>query len=258
VTEFLVFTIYAPWSSRGDIAVGEERGSWDRPSRSAILGFVAGALGIVREDQAAHDELDAGFGMAVWANRVGTPMVDYHTTQTVAASVVKKRRLSTRAELMSVADRETILSRRTYREDALYTIALWSRSVSRWTLPVLEAALRRPVFVPYAGRKSNPLGLPAAPEIVSAATIADALIKRADHLWPAATAKARSWRTWDREVSYDPCDGFESGLTGPVRRNVQRDARPHRMRWQFAERVVETGLLDVPTSAVETNHEAVP
>ncbi len=96
MTSFLLFTIYAPFASWGDIAVGETRGSWDRPSRSAVLGLLGAALGIVREDQAAHDALDIGYGVAVRADAVGVALRDYHTAQTADASRVRKARARTR------------------------------------------------------------------------------------------------------------------------------------------------------------------
>ena len=54
---FLVFTLYSPLGSFGEIAVGERRMSWARPGRSAVLGLVAAALGYERTEEAAHQEL---------------------------------------------------------------------------------------------------------------------------------------------------------------------------------------------------------
>ena len=50
---FLLFTLYAPMGSFGEIAVGERRMSWARPGRSAVLGLVAAAQGIERGDEEA-------------------------------------------------------------------------------------------------------------------------------------------------------------------------------------------------------------
>lgn len=249
---FLLFTLYAPLASWGDIAVGESRGSWDRPSRSAVLGLVAAALGVTREDQAAHDALDAGYGFAVRLDAAGAPLADYHTAQTVAESAVKRVRKErgafSRAALFAAApDRETILSRRAYRQDAFATAALWARGGARWALGALAAALARPAFVPYAGRKANALGLPLAPEVVEAGTLAAAfaarpLVPRGLADVPAAVRRALA--PGAREVAHDPCDadGFASGLDA-LRRETRRDAGVQRARWQFATRVVEVGLL---------------
>jgi CRISPR system Cascade subunit CasD len=278
VNEFLLFTLYAPLASWGEIAVGESRGSWARPSRSAMLGLMAAALGIERDDQARHGELDEDCALAVRLDAPGSPLVDYHTAQTVAASVVKKRRPATRAELLNAVaagDRETILSRRTYRQDSLATVALWIRSLSAaWTLAELQDALRRPRFVLYAGRKANAFGLPLAPEIVSAPTLGDALLRYAEQRYHLTGIPADARREvqstfdrlasrrasarpggWGREVSHDPCIGFDSGLE-PQRRETRRDASPHRGRWQFAERVVEVGLLPASELARPTARES--
>lgn len=277
MTEFLLFTIYAPLASWGEIAVGESRSSWDRPSRSGVLGLVAAALGIEREDQSLHNALDADYGIAVRLDASGTPMTDYHTAQTVAASVVKKKRPATRAALLaSVApgDQETILSRRAYRQDALATIAIWTRTMApQWSLHELADALRRPRFVLYAGRKANPLGLPLAPVLLESSTLGDALLDYAEsrglrlevdeavrvavfNTFDRLRSRNARSRGWGREVSHDPCEGFESGLD-PHRRETRRDSAAHRGRWQFAERVVEVGLLRANDGIQPSSEEEV-
>ena len=241
MTEFLLLTLYAPTASWGDIAVGELRGSWDRPSRSAVLGLVAAALGIDRADQQGHDALEAGYGLAVRLERSGVAMVDYHTAQTATQAVAKKVPGQPRAALLAAGEPETMLSWRTYRQDALATVALWARPGARWTLAQLGDALRHPGFVLYAGRKSNPLGLPLNPESVQADTLLGALLKRSSRI--AALEWPTSARTDEAvaEVAHDPCDGFESGLRA-LRRETRRDGGAHRGRWQFAERMVEIGV----------------
>lgn len=244
MTEFLLFTIYAPLSSWGEIAVGESRGTWDRPSRSAVLGLVAAGLGLVREDGNMHAALNDGYGVAVRLDVPGTALADYHTAQTVSASVVKKRRPATRAELLSAGERETILSRRGYRLDAMTTAALWPRRGARWRLPELKEALLAPRFVLYAGRKANALGLPTDPAIVTAATLADAMRQRtSDRARAAGFDLERLGLVSEPEVSHDPCEGFDSGLR-PLRREMRRDTSADRARWQFAERVVDVGLQE--------------
>jgi CRISPR system Cascade subunit CasD len=244
--EFLLLTVYAPLASWGDIAVGELRGSWDRPSRSALLGLIAGALGIERADQDAHDALDRGYGIAVRLDAPGSPLVDYHTVQTVRESARRGRQGEPWAAVLTTTEPETMLSRRTYRTDVLAVVALWSRDGARWPLSDLAAALETPTFSPYAGRKSNPLGLPLDPVVVTAASLADAFKQRASPP-PEVLPLERVRPDAAPEVAHDPCDGFPSGLV-PVRRELRRDAAPQRGRWQFAERVVEIGVF--PSGAV--------
>lgn len=253
MTDFLLFTLYAPLASWGEIAVGESRGSWDRPSRSAILGLVAAALGVTRDRQQEHDSLDAGYGLAVRLDAAGTPLTDYHTAQTVAASAVKKRRPATRAALLAAGERETILSRRGYRQDAIATAALWARPGAPWALPELAAALRRPTFVLYAGRKANPFGWPLAPEVIAAEALSEALGRRSP---PARLeARLRPRAGWGQEVAHDPCeDGVRSGLD-VLRHEVRRDTAAQRERWQFAERTV---VIAAPAPERGTGAPEVP
>ena len=52
IRDYLVFRLYGPMCSWGDIAVGEVRPSTVHPSKSAILGLIAAALGVKRPDTA--------------------------------------------------------------------------------------------------------------------------------------------------------------------------------------------------------------
>lgn len=245
MTEFLLLTLYAPLASWGEIAVGEERGSWDRPSRSAVLGLIAAALGIDRLDQAGHDALDAGYRVAVRLDAPGIPLTDYHTAQTVGASALRHRPPATRAVLLNAGERQTVLSRRLYRQDALATVALWQTPDARWPLEELAVALRAPMYTLFAGRKSNPFGLPVHPDVVTADSLAGAFARRAPvpaELEP-FIRRIRPRAGWGREIAHDPCSGFPAGLRG-LRREVRRDTAAQRGRWQFAERVVEVGEVE--------------
>src|SRR5436305_6616758 len=132
VPEFLTFALTAPLAAMGEIAVGERRGSWDRPGRSAVLGLIAACMGLTREDEPAHDALEDGYGLALRVQNVGPLLPDYHTAQVPPTR--RERRFATRAEELSVTDLETILSRRDYRTDVLVIAALWSRAGALWSL----------------------------------------------------------------------------------------------------------------------------
>lgn len=245
MTAFLLFTIYAPIASWGEIAVGESRGSWDRPSRSAILGMVGAALGVDRDDQEAHDALNVGYGFAVRLDAPGRPLVDYHTAQTVAASAIKKHKPRTRAAMLDCADRDTMLSRRAYRLDAVATVCLWSGQAARWGLVDIAAALTRPAYTLYAGRKANVLALPLLPRVREASTLNDAFSAHVAIPEELRDLRRRLFRKGmdqaTSEISHDPCVGFESGLR-QLRREVRRDTDAQRSRWQFAERAVDVGV----------------
>ena len=245
MTDFLLLTLYAPLASWGDIAVGEVRDSWESPSRSAVLGLVAASLGIDREDQSAHDGLDASLGVAVCLDVPGVSTVDYHTVQTATALWVKKHKPRTRRELLEADDLPTILSRRTLRLDTLARGAIWQRPGASRTLAELCLALKQPAFTLYAGRKANVLGLPVAPRVVTAPTVVSAFL--AD---PAVNATKLLERLplraeWQPVISSDIDPAVPTGLVHP-HRVQRRDDKPHRGRWQFSNRQVEIGSMGAP------------
>ncbi len=180
-SEFLLFRLSGPLASWGEIAVGERRSSWPRPSKSAVLGLVAAALGYDRHDASAHASLNEGLHFAV---RVDTPMRnagnglatddnlkplrDYHTAQ--VPSTRRGKRWETRAEELSEDQLNTILSERWYWTNMAATAALWRKDgdVSAPTPAEIEKALREPVFTLYLGRKSCPPSRPLCPEVISA------------------------------------------------------------------------------------------
>ena len=122
--EFLIFRLIAPYASFGAVAVGERRPTWDRPSKSQILGLIAAALGIERTEEARHRELALAYLFAVRVDDAGRVQSDYHTTQ--APPQRRNRRFATRADELAVDKTElkTILSRRENRLGSFYTIAL--------------------------------------------------------------------------------------------------------------------------------------
>src|SRR6056297_3475917 len=79
--KYLVFRLYGPLSAWGGIAVGESRHSAVYPSKSALLGLLAAALGIRRDEEARQAALAAGYQFAVKVLRTGSLLRDYHTTQ---------------------------------------------------------------------------------------------------------------------------------------------------------------------------------
>jgi CRISPR system Cascade subunit CasD len=234
MTDFLTFVLSAPLGALGAIAVGERRSGWDRPARSAVLGLIAGCVGLERTADADYKALSASFGLAIRREGGATLLLsDYHTAQT--APTRRNRSFATRREEAAAAD-QTILTRRDYRTDIAFALALWPRgTVNRWTLDDLAEALSRPRFTPYLGRKSCPLGLPMAPLIVTATTLREAFEARDAGAHPierkmlARTGDGSLWA--DRRAEGEP----ELGL--PERRiETRRDEPISRSRWQFGLR----------------------
>jgi CRISPR system Cascade subunit CasD len=243
---FLLFRLYGPLVSWGEIAVGERRGTWSRPSKSAVLGLIAAALGVERDDRERHMALAEGYGFAVRVDASGQPLRDYHTAQTAKEADLNKVRKKdprplTRRAVLSVDDPVTILSQRDYYLDALYTIALWSRAGAPHSLGELRAALLRPRFTLYLGRKSCPPALPLAPDVIEAPHLPAALTAyppAPESLVP-AHREARPLLAWEDDV-------VPAEIPGIRRLHVERrrDTPTDRRRWYFADRNEQVAILE--------------
>lgn len=238
--EFLVFTLAAPFASFGAVAVGERRPTWDRPSKSQVLGLVAGALGIERSEEARHVELARAFLFAVRVGDAGRVQTDYHTTQVPPQR--RNRRFATRADELAVEKTElkTILSRRENRLGAYYTIALAAADESRDApaLADIQSAMCAPQFAPFAGRKANALMLPMTPRIIPADDVGAAFAAYdARETDPQKDLRRRYWLTPHPDaiprIYADP----ELAMAGRIDRLEQRrDIPESRAKWRFGVR----------------------
>ena len=231
--QFLLFTLYAPMGSFGEIAVGERRMSWARPGRSAVFGLVAAALGIERADEAGHRNLETGLYFAVRTDAAGRPFIDYHTAQTPKAR--KGRSFTTRRKEVMSGDSYTVLSSREWLADPCFTVSLWRRPGGGVDLEEVRVALRRPRFTLYLGRKSAPLGLPLNPVIVEAQTFVDAFAARQrSDAEQDVLERTRSGQATELIVAFDQ---DAPGAPADARLERRRDAIVSRQRWQFADRL---------------------
>lgn len=236
--QWLVFRLYGPLASWGGIAVGEMRDSDSYPTKSAVLGLVAGAMGIRRIDEASLQSIDRDYGFAVQVESVGLGIADYHTAQVPSRSTLKGRPHATRKNELDAPREElnTILSTRSYRCDALYRVALWARPEARQPLSELEARLRQPIFSPYLGRKSCPLALPLEPQLVEAEALTaalDAASFESDALLDRERLRAHRFEPDSLHWEDDPA--INSGVDAEMS-VVRHDRLRSRQRWQFATR----------------------
>ncbi len=230
---FLLFTLYAPMCSLGEIAVGERRMGWARPGRSAVLGLVAAAAGMERINEDAHRSLETGLFYAVRTDAPGRPFIDYHTAQTPRAR--RGRTYPTRRDELEADDLHTVLSVREWRSDACFTVALWPRRDAAVDLDGLADALRRPCFALYLGRKSAPLGLPLDPAIIEADTFMAAFdARRPNPMEETVLEQIRADVANRSEVAFDH---DAPGAPAEARIERRRDAVVSRLRWQFADRL---------------------
>lgn len=197
--------------------------------RSALLGMLAASQGIMRDEADLLAAIENGYGVAVRVDAAGTALSDYHTAQVPASR--RGIRYATRADELAVkGNLETVLSRRDYRTDSLHTVAIWAKDHPPIALETLEAGLRTPAFVLSIGRKSCPLGLPPAPEIVTAP---DVLAAMAARVVPQPEQVVRQRLAARPSLLATDTGGMAAS---PRWTEMRRDAVASRARWQFSLR----------------------
>ena len=164
--DYLLFRLYGPMASWGEIAVGETRHTASYPGKSAIIGLLSATLGIKRSDAEKQLQMQQGYAIAVEVYSQGMLLRDYHTAQ-VPDSVGNFTYRTRRDELvLGKARLGTILSSREYRLDALALAAVRALSGAPYNLQTIKEHLEKPRFHLYLGRKSCPLGAPVNPQII--------------------------------------------------------------------------------------------
>ena len=259
--KYLLFRLYGPMASWGEIAVGESRHSAVYPGKSALLGLMAAALGIRRDEEQRQAALATGYRFAVKVISTGHPLRDYHTAQ-APDSVGKFVYRTRRDELVIGKERlGTILSSREYRCDAFSLVAVVADDNAPYALEEIQEALMKPRFHLYLGRKSCPVAAPLNPQVTDATGFGEALDKyRYGALfvssWLMKTARketpeggilsdASSLREFSREdenvfaYNKQPVRYYWEGDGGDLvsQQSLTRHDQPlSRSRWQFTQR----------------------
>jgi CRISPR system Cascade subunit CasD len=244
MNEYLVFRLYGPMASWGEIAVGEVRRSASYPSRSAILGLISAALGIKREETGRLTALFSGYDVAVKVLSPGTLLKDYHTVQ-APRSVGKMNYATRRDEIVIGRDLlGTMLTTREYRCDSLSIVTIRPRENAPYSLVKLQQKLNEPTYVLYLGRKSCPVSVPLKPQIISASGFREALDKAS--FPPLIVSNTGS----DVANWYIPVfapryywEG-EAGDMQPQQTHERYDEPINRSRWQFAPRKEHTMVAE--------------
>lgn len=247
---FLVFRLSGLMSAWGDIAVGERRSIWAEPSKSGVLGLVAAAMGLCRDQDHDHQVLEDALGFAVRVDEAGNPLRDYHTAQ----APKERRNLRWRMRRDELADGDnlnTVLSERFYRLEARATVVLWIKAEGV-SLADLVTALNHPHFGLSLGRKTCPLAEPLWPQIIEAEGLSSALAQYDQAREPKDEAVLRQLPRVRRVVTQTPAIWFEleAGLAedqDAIMVRQRRDRVRTRSRHVFSER--REGRLGHPLGA---------
>lgn len=151
--KYLIFLLYAPFSSWGVALPGLVRETDDHPTKSGVVGFLCACLGITREMEKEFVDFASSIGFACREDNPGERMRDFHTTRAIKNNVV---------------------SERFYLTDAVFSVCIWKKNDSSHNLEEIADALHKPKFTPFLGRKCCIAGMPPSPLIISAENLSEA------------------------------------------------------------------------------------
>ncbi|MCJ8269240.1 MAG: type I-E CRISPR-associated protein Cas5/CasD [Psychrosphaera sp.] len=230
--DYLIFQLYGAMASWGDIAVGEARHTALYPSKSALTGLIAAALGIKRDEEQRQLQLTKSLQFGIKVLSSGSILRDYHTSQVPPQE--RKRVFHTREqELKHAAKLNTILSTRDYRADAYALVAVSVTQDAPYSLQQISDALKTPKFVLYLGRKSCPLAVPLDAQLAEQTKGLQAAFDLYDRKSLCCIGKADNWLPTCKPFYVWEGNAFD--LT-PEQSKVRHDLPISRKRWQFAQR----------------------
>ncbi|MCW3051472.1 MAG: hypothetical protein JWN14_642 [Chthonomonadales bacterium] len=152
----LLFRLIGPMQAWGYRSRFEDRDTALEPTRSGVLGLLASACGISREDTETLAQWDSllRFGVRIDLPKIGYRgaarsgfrlETDFHTAQDVLRAAGKGKA-------------ETVLSQRHYLADARFMVGVESSDIP--LLRRLETGLKDPCWTLCLGRRAFPLALP--------------------------------------------------------------------------------------------------
>lgn len=190
----LLLRLVGPMQSWGTTSRFDQRDTGKEPSKSGVVGLLAAALGIDREEWPDLEPLTR-LTMGVRHDRPGVPKRDYQTAGCAAADTIIK------ADGKQAKD-GGVVSQRFYLADACFLVGLEGKEVT--LLKKIHAALQNPFWTLALGRKSYvPSELVWMEDGLQDAPLMEVMAR-----WP-WIANQRKWEEFPEKllVSYESADG---------------------------------------------------
>lgn len=139
----LLLRLAGPMQSWGEHSAFGERDTLSFPTRSGLVGMFAAAQGVGRGESLERYD---GLRLTVRVDARGLHMTDFHT---VGGGLPRERTVPTAEGKRRREDAATIVTRRSYLADAVFTVAVTGPGTEE-----IGRALLSPYWQPYLGRRS--------------------------------------------------------------------------------------------------------
>ncbi len=150
MTRAIPLRLEGPMQAWGGPVAGDDRPTLRAPTKSGVLGIVAGAMGIDRAEAEHIRSLHKRFALVVRVDFPGVAGLDFQTVMKVPNADFELRN-------------DPVVSRREYLYDAAFTVLLVERAVVDEVLEEIAERLRYPKYLPFLGRRACP---PAVPMLI--------------------------------------------------------------------------------------------
>jgi CRISPR system Cascade subunit CasD len=189
----LLLRLMGPMQSWGTTSRFDLRDTGKEPSKSGVIGLIAAAMGIERENWTRLEPLTR-LAMGVRHDRPGVPKYDYQTAGCAATDTI--------IQADGKPAKSGVVSQRNYLADAAFLVGL--ECEDRLLLERIYASLQNPVWTLALGRKSY---VPSEPIWIENG-LQDAPLRDVLAQWPWIS----SLRKWEKSpeqllVSFESDDG---------------------------------------------------
>lgn len=152
--KILLFRLEGPLQSWGEMSHWDVRETAYIPTKSAIVGLLSSCMGWHRDDRRIQ-KLNDAIKLGVRVDRQGNLLVDFHTVKGCP-------RLAVAGGGYRALDKSTIISRRSYLQDASFLVAI---TADDEIVEQLKNGLTNPCYVPFLGRKACIPSVPIIPVV---------------------------------------------------------------------------------------------
>ena len=220
----LLLRLMGPMQSWGTTSRFDQRDTGKEPSKSGVIGLIAAAMGIERENWIDLEPLTR-LSMGIRHDRPGVPKRDYQTAGCATTDTI--------IQADGKPAKSGVVSQRDYLADAAFLVGL--ECEDRLLLEQIYAALQNPVWTLALGRKSY---VPSEPIWIEDG-LQDAPLREVLAQWPWISS-IRKWEAPPEQllVSFESDDG-----SGVLKMDQPLSSFAER---RFGTRFVRSELIDFP------------
>lgn len=166
--KFLILQLEGVTQSWGTETLEDFRPTSSYPTQSAILGLLGACLGIERKEIQQKTDL---------ANSIDTAILAVQKKQKRFDRIEDFHTVLNATKVDGSVNKHAVLSTREYLCDSSFLVAIEQTPSAVFSLEKIVAAVKRPYYTPFLGRRSCPPSKPIFKEVVESTDLESALAR---------------------------------------------------------------------------------